>query len=619
MAEPIELYKPEVTEQELHNATTVVANNGLYTRGQEVGKFEDKLAATVGMEHAVAVSNGTTALHLAVMGMGWKDGDKVITSPLSFIATSNVLLQERCAPVFGKVDEETLQLDASHMYDLVAADPEIKGILIPHIFGHAVDNEGLARIKKDFPHIGIIEDNAQALAEEERGLGVGQVSDAVCYSFHENKVMTTFGEGGAVLTNSDGLAKKMLAMREQGRVNDPNWLSKIELGYNYRMTEVQAVVGSQQLDRLPEILDKRAAIAQKMSELALAKGLPVSIPDDVPRSWFGYYVVTDTPEIAAKAVKDLSEQGIQARQTPMPAITEFAHIQKAPHEDYSQGIGRLATRILMLPLHTQMTEGDATRVVDGLEASLIGPEAEVEIPGTVSSNEFYDALAASYEASRIERQAYLYSIENLAIDAINDLGVGSPKILDIGCGDGVRGIHVAQATNGQLKSVDAAPQMVAAASKVNPNSYVLDIGAKEFDPTMHQSDVALMFWNVLGHVPKDNRLQALKNVYDLLGENGRIILDVNNQFNAAQYGTETALRNRTAIAMQDPSHTGDFAASRNVDGEKVSTPSHIFYTEEIVSLLQQAGFNATVRYVNYETGQLTDEENGQIFLVASKK
>lgn len=608
MTKQISLYKTEPTTAELVAAATAVGNTGILTRGAEVDRFEQSLERIIGIKYAVAVSNGTTALHLAVRALKWGKNDRIITSPISFVATTNVLLQEGCVPVFCEVGDN-LQLDTREAYRIISNDPKIKGILIPHIFGHKVDNEGLARIKKDFPYIKIIEDDAQAFAPKGYGLGVGLVSDIITYSFHENKIISTAGEGGAVMTSSRRLAQDIRKMREQGRVECTDWLDRIELGYNYRMVDLQAHVGCAQLERVEEILNKRNIIAHYMSDLIKRSRLPVIVPDDAIGSWFGYYILTAAPQIAQMAEERLVRLGIKARAVPMPALTEFAHIKSSTHINFSLKADQLARRVLMLPLHTQMSFKDVERIVEGLEKAL---------PKEVESHEFYDQLASSYASSRAERSKYLEAIDKYVIESILREGIEGGKILDVGCGDGVRGVKIAKATNLTLESIDTSQQMISLAKKINKDASVCNIGSSEFQPDEHKADVVLMLWNVLGHIPLEKRSASLKNTHDLLSEKGILIIDVNNQFNAAQYGKENAANNRSAVSVDDSTHTGNFIATREVEGKTISTVSHIFHVHEVQQLLEGAGFKCHISFVNYDTGLLTTEEAGQIFVIARR-
>lgn len=604
----IELFHPEPTKEEMVQATEAVFDSGKLARGEQIETFERTLASSVDMDHAIALSSGTTALHTAVRAMGWDKGDKILTSPYSFIATSNALLYEDCEPVFGKVSDN-LQLDLGHARKILDEDPDIKGILIPNVFGHESDLEGLKKIRKELPHIGIVEDASQALATGDYGLGVGRFSDIVTYSFHENKIVTTFGEGGAIATNNEELAERIRSLRQHGRLDAPDWLGKVGLGYNYRLSEIQAALGTLQLQRLPEIVERRRQLAQVMSDELTESGL--ELPNQTLRSWFGFYVVAASQNDAQSLTEELLSQDVQSRSCPMPALTEFAHNKS--YTSHDSKITERAQNVVMLPLHTRLSEDDVDKVVESVKSW-----TSRNIGKTVlSSVQFYDRLAEQYGTVKEERSGYIKAINSLVIQAIerNKNGLFPENILDIGCGDGKRGLEIARAVGCKLESVDSSPFMVNQASKNGVNARTLDIQDLKSD---QEYDTILMLWNVLGHVD-GNRTTALKNVCSALSQNGLLAIDVNNLLNAAQYGTENAQRNALAIA-NNLSGSGDFVAERTVSGSKISTSTHIFHKQEIIGLLESAGFEIDqLSFVNYSDGSITDESDGQIFIVARKR
>ncbi|MFZ1243044.1 MAG: DegT/DnrJ/EryC1/StrS family aminotransferase [Candidatus Saccharimonas sp.] len=612
MASEIPLFHPEITQDDVSSAAQRVNKTHKYTRGLIVPEFEKALSDTTGVEHTVATSNGTTALHLGVRAMNWHGNDQIITSPLSFIATSNVLVQEKLPLVFGPINDQ-LQLDMPKVYDLIADNPSTQGVVVPYIYGHEADSEALSAIKRDFPDVRIIEDAAQAFAEKERGLAIGEHSDAVVYSFHENKVITTLGEGGTLQLHQADVAHLAHAAREQGRLNTPDWLNQIKLGFNYRMTEIQAAAGLLQLGRLGLILDRRQQIADFYIDTIEERGLPLETPSRSTRSWFGFYAIARAASDAESMQHELSDLGIGARQTPMPAIYNFAHIRATQPVIKDEGTAEVATRILNIPLHSALSDSDVERVMDSLE--LVSRRRSMSAT-PLSSDRFYSELSESYSVTRAERQKYLDSVDAIVIEELSR--IQGDRIIDIGCGDGVRGVKIASRSNKRVTSIDASQGMVDQATKINPDSHREDISSKEFDATHYQSDAALLLWNVLGHIKSEERATALKNVAELLHDDGVLILDVNNQFNAAQYGEENARRNRQAVLTGMPEHTGDFTTTHQVGERKVKTVSHIFHTEEIVSLLEDAGFESHVRYIDYNTGEAATEDTGQIVIIAKK-
>ena len=313
----IKLWEPYRGPEEIE-ATMRVIEEGVYARGQQTQAFEQELADTVGKNHALAVANGTCALHLAVRAAGWSAGDKVYTSPLTFIASSNPLIQEGIEPVFGGVGEN-LQLDSDEAVERVTHDPDIKGLLLPHIFGLKVDTDFLIEIQERRPDIVIVEDAAQALAPADYGIRVGEQGHLVTYSFHENKVVTTLGEGGAITTNDAGMAARIRQERSHGSLTRPDWLDHISLGFNYRISEAQAAFGRAQLRKLPDILQRRAQLAEVYNNKLQHDGA-FELPTDGLRSWFGYYIIATNDDAASNILHALTNNNVQYRRNPFPPL-----------------------------------------------------------------------------------------------------------------------------------------------------------------------------------------------------------------------------------------------------------------------------------------------------------
>jgi perosamine synthetase len=356
----VKLYEPCMGTAEQSAIARVIAS-GTLSRGPEVETFEANFSAMVGQRETVAVANGTCALHLAVRAAGWGAGDEVITSAYSFVATPNSLLYEGVRPVFAPVNAD-LQIDLDFVASMLK-NRRIAGLLIPHIFGKKVDVEALAAIKAAHPDLIIIEDASQSIAPADYGLGVGTVGDIVTYSFHENKVMTTAGEGGAVTTNDPTMARRMRSLREHGKLQGSSWLDDIDLGYNYRMTELQAAVGDVQLSRLPEMLAKRRHLAEIYSHKINATETLFVPASTEARSWSGFYIETDDDATTRAIHASLQEHKIAYHGNPFPPLPTFNHLRKfdASGVDVSTLVER-AARITMLPLHPNLPEETAITI-----------------------------------------------------------------------------------------------------------------------------------------------------------------------------------------------------------------------------------------------------------------
>jgi perosamine synthetase len=333
-------------------------------------RFEQELAAWLGAEDAVAVSSGTAALHLGVRALGWGEGDEVVTSPLSFVASSNCLLYEDVKPIFADVDPETLNLDPEAARGAVT--DRTVGVLPIDLFGYPADLGALERLG-----LAMLEDGCQALgAVDAAGRRVGARGTTCAFAFYANKQLTT-GEGGVLIPADADAAVRARSERNQGRAPDMSKLTHDRLGYNYRLPELAAAIGIAQLERADEILARRVAVAEMYRErLTGIEGLELPIEDRgaARRSWFVY--VVQLPEGADRdaVIADLAERGI-ASKPYLPCI----HTLPFYRERFGYRGGefpvaeRFADRALGLPFFTSMEEAEVARVVEALAAVLGQP------------------------------------------------------------------------------------------------------------------------------------------------------------------------------------------------------------------------------------------------------
>lgn len=354
------LSRPDITERE-RRAVMEVLESPYLSMGRKIEEFEAAIARLVGARHAVAVNSGTSALHLAVLGLGIGEGDEVITTPFSFVASSNCVLYARAKPVFVDIDPKTLCLDPNRVE--AAITPRTKAILAVDVFGHPAaldDLRDIARRKGLF----LIEDACEALGSEYKGIPAGSPvwADVATFAFYPNKQITT-GEGGCLVTDSDELAAVARSLRNQGRGQSGAWLVHERLGYNYRLDEMSAALGLAQLQRLEEILAARSAVAD-CYEATLAPlvrdgwlELPYVNESVTSMSWF-VYVVRLSPRLDRdKVMVCLKEQGVDTR----PYFTPI-HLQPyyRKHFGYKEGdfpiTEYVARRTLALPFYNQLRE-----------------------------------------------------------------------------------------------------------------------------------------------------------------------------------------------------------------------------------------------------------------------
>jgi perosamine synthetase len=367
--EEIPLARPVLGEPE-EAAVLEVLRSGWLSLGPRVPAFEQAFAARVGAAHGSAVSSGTAGLHLALRAVGVSDGDEVVTSPFSFVASANVALYERARPVFADIDPVTLNLDPAAA---AAAVTERTAAILPvHIFGYPADIPAFERLG-----LPIVEDACEALgAVHADGTPVGGRGHPAVFAFYANKQMTT-GEGGVVVAGDASVKAQIDSERNQGRAPDMGWLDHDRLGFNYRLTDIACALGLAQLERLPGMLADRArvaaaygeALAPLVEELGLT--LPCADHGGDRRGWFVY--VVQLPEGADRdaTMLALREHGVQSKPY-LPAI----HLMTFYRERFGHREGefpvaeRVAAQSLALPFFPGLAEGQVARVAAALTSVL---------------------------------------------------------------------------------------------------------------------------------------------------------------------------------------------------------------------------------------------------------
>ena len=366
----IPLAKPVIGPRE-EELVLEVLRSGQLSLGPRVPAFEQAFAAHVGAEHACAVSSGTTGLHLALRAAGVGEGDEVVTSPFSFVASANSVLYERARPVFADIDPVTLNLDPDAAR---AAVTERTTALLPvHIFGFPADLPAF-----EFFGLPIVEDACEALgALHADGTAVGGRGHPAVFGFYANKQLTT-GEGGMVTLGDPQMKERIDSERNQGRAPDMGWLDHDRLGFNYRLSDIACALGIAQLERLDDMLAARARVAGWYAQ-ALAGieglGLPVAEHGGDRRGWFVYVVqVPHGGPARDDVVVALRERGIQSKPY-LPAI----HLMSFYRELFGHREGEfpvcedVAARSIALPFFPELTQAQVEQVTEGLKAVLTGP------------------------------------------------------------------------------------------------------------------------------------------------------------------------------------------------------------------------------------------------------
>lgn len=361
----ISMSAPDITSAEIE-AVTEILHTPYLSIGPKIDAFEQKMADYLDVKHAIGVNSGTSGLHLAVIAAGVGAGDEVITTPFSFIASANCIVYERAIPVFVDIDPQTLNIDPNLIE--AAITPRTKAILPVHAFGQPADMDAILDIAERH-NLAVIEDACEAIGSEYKSRKAGTLSDAAVFAFYPNKQITT-GEGGMIVTNNDEWNDIFRSLRNQGRDTFNAWLDHNRLGYNYRLDEMSAALGVVQLDRIDELLAKRAEVAEwynaRLGQLDYVR-LPHISPDTTYMSWFVYVI-----RLAHEIDRNQLMVELQRRNIPSRPYFSCIHLQSFYRNTYGFKPGdfnvaeRAADSVLALPFHGQMSQTDVAYVCDGL-------------------------------------------------------------------------------------------------------------------------------------------------------------------------------------------------------------------------------------------------------------
>ncbi len=362
MAGDIPLSQPDITEQEIE-AVTDVMRSGRLSIGPRQARFEELVAQRTGCRHGVAVSSGTAGLHLILEALGVGPGDEVITTPFSFIASSNCILYVGARPVFVDIDPITLNIDPTKIE--AAITEKTKAIIAVEVFGNPSEMDQVAAVaaRNEIP---LIEDACEGLGGAYKGRPVGSFGRAAVFGFYPNKQITT-GEGGMIVTDDDRLADLCRSMRNQGRAvgdlpSEGSWLAHERLGYNYRLSEVAAAIGVVQMQRLDELMAKRNEVAcmyieklMDMPELILP-----NIDSKTDMSWFVF--VVRLADDYGQTERDRVINGIRRHEVGCSNYFPPIHLQPFYREKFGYGKGdfpvteTIASRTIALPFYTTLDQ-----------------------------------------------------------------------------------------------------------------------------------------------------------------------------------------------------------------------------------------------------------------------
>lgn len=375
----VHLSRPDITESDITAVETVIRSPSL-ALGPYLTKFESALASFVGCRHAVAVGSGTSGLHLLVRALGICDGDEVITTPFSFIASSNCILYERAKPVCVDIDLDTANINV----DLIKAaiTPRTKAILPVDAFGQPAKLDVIRQIA-DRHGLVVMGDSCESLGSEYKGVkcGNGAYAHGAVFAFYPNKQITT-GEGGMVVTDDPEIAHLCRSMANQGRGEAGVWLSHERLGFNYRMDEMSAALGWAQMQRIDEIIQKRQHVADMYNErLSKIPGiwLPFIAPEVTSMSWFVYVVRVGTEEPRPERQSEVrnhvmevlqkNEVGCRPYFTPIHLQPFYRDMFGFKEGDFpvTEKAGRTS---IAIPFHNNLTREEVEYVAQVLEEGL---------------------------------------------------------------------------------------------------------------------------------------------------------------------------------------------------------------------------------------------------------
>lgn len=366
----IPIAKPYLTTDEAQSAYDTILT-GWVTQGPRVEEFEKRFCEYTGAKYAAAVSNCTTALHLAMIVSGIGEGDEVITPSMSYVASANCIRYTGATPVFGEVDRDTYNLNADHAESLIT--DKTKAIILVHQLGMPADIDAFRKLSDKY-NIKIIEDAACAIGSSYKGKKIGSHSGIVCFSFHPRKVITT-GEGGMIATDDESIYNKVKLLRQHGMsVNDRTrhesgkliFEDHIVLGYNYRMTDIQASIGLRQLEKLDHIIEERRKIALKyIEELSSIECLVLPIEKEGYFSnyqSFSIYLKDSAPLSRNELMQKLLDAGISSRRGVLTAHRETSY--RDEYKNLRLPVSEDACdRSFMIPLYVPMDSKDIDHII----------------------------------------------------------------------------------------------------------------------------------------------------------------------------------------------------------------------------------------------------------------
>ena len=356
----IPVSEPNITKKELEYINNAVKSTWISSTGEYIDRFESVFSNYIGVENALTVSSGTSALHVALLSLGIGPGDEVIIPALTYIATANAITYTGATPVFADSERDTWNISSDSIERLIT--PKTKAIVVVHLYGHPCDMDKINLIA-EINNLYVVEDAAEAIGSEYNNKKVGSLSDIATFSFYGNKTITT-GEGGMVVTNNDELANKVQLLKGQGMSPEKRYWFDV-VGYNYRMTNMQAAIGCAQMERIEELVAKKRQIASWYNEL-LSDFENITLPVEkkyAKNTYWMYSILIDSKSENARDrfMQKLNENSIETRPF-FYLITDMMPYKGCQSDDLTIAKS-ISSRGVNLPTSTMLKYEETERIV----------------------------------------------------------------------------------------------------------------------------------------------------------------------------------------------------------------------------------------------------------------
>lgn len=366
-------YGRQTIDEDDINAVVDVLKSDYLTTGPKIAEFEQAVASYTGAKYAVAISNGTSALHAACFAAGIGQGDEVITTPLTFAASANCVLYCGGTPVFADVDPYTYNIDPEDIRKKIT--DKTKAIIAVHLAGQPCDMDEIHSIAQEHNLI-VIEDGAHALGSVYKGKKVGCLSDMTTFSFHPVKPITT-GEGGMIMTDNEELYKRLVLFRSHGITRDnsmmtrnegPWFYQQLDLGYNYRITDIQCALGCSQMRKLDKFLKRRRELVERYNNAFIECDnivTPYQLPDT--QSGWHLYIVQVKKHDRKQVFETLRDKGIGVNVHYIPVYMHPYYQEHGYKDVHCVNAEEIYSHIISLPLYPGLTDEQQDYVIDTLK------------------------------------------------------------------------------------------------------------------------------------------------------------------------------------------------------------------------------------------------------------